>query len=116
MARTTKTKSMSKWLSLLTALMLMLAAFAAMSGGTSYAQNDSRTFTETGKTVKGKFLVYWNEHGGLAQQGLPISEEMQEKSDLNGKTYTVQYFERAVFEGCVATRMARTHRQQHERT
>src|SRR5207248_576370 len=56
------------------------------------------TFPETGKTVSGQFLAYWTGHGGLAQQGFPISDEMQEKSDLNGQTYTVQYFERAVFE------------------
>ncbi|HEX8217616.1 MAG TPA: hypothetical protein VF914_00235 [Chloroflexia bacterium] len=62
------------------------------------AQGDSRTFPETGKTVKGAFLQYWNTHGGLPQQGFPVSEEMQEKSDTDGKTYTVQYFERAVFE------------------
>jgi iron complex transport system substrate-binding protein len=62
------------------------------------AQSDSRTFPETGKTVKGAFLAYWNAHGQLAQQGLPISNEMEDISDLNGKTYTVQYFERAIFE------------------
>jgi hypothetical protein len=62
------------------------------------AQGGSRTFPETGKTVSGQFLDYWNTHGALAQQGFPISNEMQEKSDLNGQTYTVQYFERAVFE------------------
>jgi pimeloyl-ACP methyl ester carboxylesterase len=58
----------------------------------------SQLFTETGKHVGGKFLDYWQRNGGLAQQGYPISEEFQEKSDLDGKTYTVQYFERAVFE------------------
>ena len=91
-------KSTPKWLSIFIALVLMLTALPAAGGPVSYAQGDSRTFTETGKTVKGKFLQYWNEHGGLAQQGLPISDEMQEKSDIDGKTYTVQYFERAVFE------------------
>ncbi len=55
-------------------------------------------FPETGKRVGGKFLDYWKSHGGVAQQGYPISEEFQEKSDLNGQTYLVQYFERAVFE------------------
>jgi hypothetical protein len=55
-------------------------------------------FPETGKRVGGKFLDYWQKNGGLAQQGYPISEEFQEKSDLDGKTYIVQYFERAVFE------------------
>src|SRR5690349_14589761 len=62
------------------------------------AQPSSRTFPETGKTVQGRFLDYWNTHGALAQQGYPISDVMQEKSDTDGKTYTVQYFERAVFE------------------
>ncbi len=55
-------------------------------------------FKETGFTVGGKFLTYWQGHGGLAQQGFPISNEFTEVSDLNGKSYTVQYFERAVFE------------------
>src|SRR5207302_7511108 len=59
---------------------------------------DSHTFPETGHSVSGVFWTYWQQHGGLAQQGYPISEEMQEVSDLNGQTYTVQYFERAVFE------------------
>jgi len=55
-------------------------------------------FKETGKRVGGSFLVYFNEHGGVRQQGLPITDEFQEKSTLDGKTRTVQYFERAVFE------------------
>lgn len=58
----------------------------------------ARTFPETGKTVVGLFADYWNKNGGLAQQGFPISELMSEVSDLDGKRYTVQYFERAVFE------------------
>jgi predicted metalloprotease len=58
----------------------------------------SRLFPETGKRVGGKFLVYWQSHGGLAQQGFPISDEFTEVSELDGKPYTVQYFERAVFE------------------
>jgi hypothetical protein len=55
-------------------------------------------FAETGHRVGGRFLEYWQQNGGLAQQGFPISDEFQEKSDLDGKVYTVQYFERAVFE------------------
>src|SRR5207253_5298917 len=39
----------------------------------------SQTFKETGKTVRGTFFAYWQTHGGLAQQGFPISEEMQER-------------------------------------
>ncbi|MBF6613258.1 MAG: ABC transporter substrate-binding protein [Chloroflexi bacterium] len=88
----------SKWVSILAALMLAALALPAFDGSTSHAQSGSQTFPQTGKTVQGKFLTYWNSHGGLAQQGLPISSEMQEKSETDGKTYTVQYFERAVFE------------------
>ena len=62
------------------------------------ARNASRTFPETGNTVAGAFLQYWTARGGLAQFGYPISSEMKEASDTDGKTYTVQYFERAVFE------------------
>ena len=58
----------------------------------------SRSFPETGKRVGGAFLAYWNEHGGLAQQGYPITDELIEVNSLNGKPYLVQYFERAVFE------------------
>ncbi|MBF6614665.1 MAG: hypothetical protein IVW55_16250 [Chloroflexi bacterium] len=69
-----------------------------VAGPVAQQQTDCQTFKETGKAVCGRFLKYWQEHGGLAQQGFPISGEFQEKSDLNGQTYTVQYFERAVFE------------------
>ena len=58
----------------------------------------SVTFQPTGRSVSGLFLQYWNSHGGLPQQGYPISSAMGEVSGLNGKPYTVQYFKRAVFE------------------
>src|SRR5690242_10654200 len=82
-------------LTIFAVLMLVIPAAGARS---TLAQGDSHTFPETGKTVSGSFLKYWTEHGGLAQQGFPITEQMQEVSDTDGKTYTVQYFERAVFE------------------
>ncbi|HEX8598761.1 MAG TPA: hypothetical protein VF952_09645 [Chloroflexia bacterium] len=85
------------WLSIFILVATLLSLAPAGSSQVS-AQGDSRTFPETGKTVKGAFLQYWNTHGGLPQQGFPISEEMQEVSETDGKTYTVQYFERAVFE------------------
>lgn len=90
-------QSKAKWFAVGAVLLLMFTAFPS-AGSISYAQGSSRTFPETGHTVKGRFLDYWNTHGGLAQQGYPISEEMQEVSDTDGRTYTVQYFERAIFE------------------
>jgi hypothetical protein len=80
----------------LTLLLLVLALGGAARPGA--AQADSRFFPETGHTVQGRFLAYWLAHGGLAQQGYPLSDEMREVSPADQKPYTVQYFERAVFE------------------
>jgi hypothetical protein len=80
------------------ALLCLPAILATSQPGAAYSQAGSRTFPETGKTVTGAFLAYWESNGGLAQQGYPISGEMAEVSDLDGRSYTVQYFERAVFE------------------
>lgn len=49
-------------------------------------------FPETGHTLSGGFLEYWQANGGLRMFGFPISEEMGEGG------LTVQYFERARFE------------------
>jgi hypothetical protein len=62
------------------------------------AQDEVRYFPETGHTLRGRFLDYWNTHGGLAQQGYPLTEEFTETSALDNQPYTVQYFERAVYE------------------
>ncbi|HEX6605558.1 MAG TPA: hypothetical protein VF276_01470 [Chloroflexia bacterium] len=79
-------------------LFILLLVLPAVISWPAAAQDSSRTFPETGQTVSGPFLAYWTAHGGLAQQGYPISEELLEVSDLDGKPYRVQYFERAVFE------------------
>jgi hypothetical protein len=54
-------------------------------------------FTETGHNVSGDFWAYWNDHGGLAQFGYPLTEEIGAALE-DGKQYRVQYFERARFE------------------
>ncbi|MDQ6695312.1 MAG: hypothetical protein M3014_12990 [Chloroflexota bacterium] len=78
-------------------MMVGWGAYSSMAQGTS-AQAGCQSFPQTGHKICGKFLDYWTGHGGLAQQGYPLSEEFTETSLLNGKPYTVQYFERAVFE------------------
>jgi hypothetical protein len=62
------------------------------------AGEDVLFFPETKHTLRGNFRNYWEKHGGLAQFGYPLSEEFEEKSALDGKTYVVQYFERNRFE------------------
>ena len=80
------------------ALATLIVGVVGLAPQGSAQEGDSRYFPETKQTVKGWFWRYWQEHGGLAQQGYPLSGEMQERSDLDGKMYVVQYFERAVFE------------------
>jgi uncharacterized protein YkwD len=59
-------------------------------------------FFQTGQKLCGRFLEFWQSHGGLAQQGLPISgmfEEANQPTPLgDGQTHQVQYFERGRFE------------------
>ncbi len=55
-------------------------------------------FPETGQTLCGRFLAYWQANGDLRQQGYPLTGVFMEQSATNGKPYLVQYFERAVFE------------------
>ena len=54
-------------------------------------------FRETGHNVTPDFFTYWQANGGLNQFGYPLTEEFSQQL-ADGKTYTVQYFERARFE------------------
>jgi hypothetical protein len=55
-------------------------------------------FTETQHTLTGPFLQFWKQGGGLPVFGFPISEPIVEKNADDGKSYTVQYFERTRLE------------------
>ena len=59
---------------------------------------DTLYFPQVQHQMATPFLQYWQQHGGLAQFGFPISEPILEQSDVDGKTYLVQYLERARFE------------------
>jgi hypothetical protein len=50
-------------------------------------------FLQTGHNMN-LFQDWWQKKGGLGVFGYPLSEELQEKNAADGKTYTVQYFER----------------------
>ncbi|GAB4432116.1 MAG: hypothetical protein OHK0015_19250 [Chloroflexi bacterium OHK40] len=53
-------------------------------------------FPETGHQVCGAFAAYWRANGGLERFGLPVTGEFT--TELEGRPYTVQYFERRRFE------------------
>jgi hypothetical protein len=77
--------------------LIILLALGGGAGPQAAAQPASRFFPETGHSVAGRFFQYWETHGGLDQQGYPLSDELTER-DAEGQPRTVQYFERAVFE------------------
>ncbi|MGI8586688.1 MAG: hypothetical protein ACR2M0_03245 [Chloroflexia bacterium] len=81
--------------------LLMLTLGLMLLAGSEWsvvAQPGSRFFPQTNHGVRGAFLAYWDAHGGLARFGYPVSDEMSETPTPGGLVYTVQYFQRAVFE------------------
>ncbi len=56
-----------------------------------------RYFPDTGHTLRGAFLTFWNRRGAERIFGQPISEEFQEQL-TDGRWHTVQYFQRSRFE------------------
>ncbi|MEI7555673.1 hypothetical protein [Candidatus Chlorohelix sp.] len=54
-------------------------------------------FPETGHYLGFGFKGYWQQHGGLSIFGYPVSEAFSE-AGTDGKSYVVQYFQRARFE------------------
>jgi spore germination protein YaaH len=59
---------------------------------------DTLYFPQVEHTLSGAFLQYWQQDGGIRQFGYPISEPVLEQSTVDGKTYVVQYTERARLE------------------
>lgn len=59
-------------------------------------------FPETGHSLGGQFLAYWQANGGLAQFGYPVTEEFAEDLREVGpgapRMHRVQYFERVRLE------------------
>ena len=58
---------------------------------------DALYFAETGHNLRAGFRAFWEANGGLAQFGYPLTEEFTETLE-DGKSYAVQYFERARME------------------
>ena len=79
-------------------LSLVAAGGARPAAAAGECASGNQYFPETKKCVNKTFYAYWQSHGGLAQQGLPITDEFDEISAIDGKVYLVQYFERARFE------------------
>src|SRR4029078_6880166 len=51
-------------------------------------------FPETNQCISGRFRQYWEQNGGLAVFGYPISSAHEERNADTGKSYLTQWFER----------------------
>ncbi len=78
------------------ALVALMLSMMAMPATQSAAQSSGSTMN--GHAVAADFLSYWNAHGGLSINGLPITDEHPEVSLTNGQSYPTQWFERARYE------------------
>jgi hypothetical protein len=74
------------------AALLALLLALTLIGTRPAAAQASGCFPETGFCIGGRFGQYWQQNGGLAVFGYPLSNELSE----GGRT--VQYFERQRFE------------------
>jgi hypothetical protein len=76
-------------------MLLVLSFFSSLflSNANAQAGREKQFFPETNHSVEGQFLTYWNNNGGLAQYGYPITDAYL---TTNGRL--TQVFERAIFE------------------
>jgi hypothetical protein len=74
---------------------LMLLAALVLAFGLQPAQRThaaQRCFSETHQCIDGRIREFWEQNGGLPVFGFPIGGE--EQRTVDGKTFTVQRFER----------------------
>lgn len=62
------------------------------------AQTGERCFRETNQCISGRFRQYWEQNGGLAVFGFPVTAAQNERNRDTGQTYLTQWFERNRFE------------------
>src|SRR5687768_17507050 len=93
---------MKRALNIMATAIALIFAFAIagvqLAPAATMAQAGDHFFSETGHNVPAIFYGYWLSHGGLEQQGYPITDAKMEKNSVDGKEYLTQYFERARFE------------------
>jgi hypothetical protein len=73
-------------------------ALLTAGGWAEPAPAEVRTFPETGRSLSGSFLRFWEQNGGLPLFGYPITDAAAETLADSGAATTVQYTERQRFE------------------
>ncbi|HEX2910751.1 MAG TPA: hypothetical protein VH186_08090 [Chloroflexia bacterium] len=79
-------------------LLTLLSLSLFLTATPAQAATNSVFFSPTGYAVSGRFLDYWQGHGGLPVFGYPITGAYYETDPISGKAYLTQWFERNRFE------------------
>ena len=77
---------------------LIFVVVAAAPGRSAHAQAAEQCFPETQQCLSGRFRDYWQQSGGLAVFGFPITAAENAPSRETGQTYLTQWLERNRFE------------------
>ncbi|HEY1013136.1 MAG TPA: hypothetical protein VGE07_10565 [Herpetosiphonaceae bacterium] len=83
------------WLARVWMLLSVVAVFPPAHAAHAQAE---RCFPETSHCISGRFRAYWEQHGGLAVFGYPISPDYQQLNRDTNQRYLTQWFERTRFE------------------
>jgi hypothetical protein len=73
-------------------LLVLMALLTSFSVVPVSAQGDQRCFAETSYCIGGRIRSFWEQNGGLAVFGLPITPQRAET--IEGQSIQVQWFER----------------------
>lgn len=71
---------------------LLFGLLAVLQPVLMIAQEERRCFPETGLCIAGRIRAYWEQNGGLAVFGYPITPQQEERTE--GLVRQVQWFER----------------------
>jgi hypothetical protein len=82
----------------LAAISLMLMALVGIPSASPAHAATERCFAETKQCISGRFKDYWEQNGGLAVFGFPLTPAKHERNPDTGKSYLTQWFERNRFE------------------
>lgn len=77
---------------------LLAALFPWAAASSPALAQDQTCFPETNQCLSGRFREFWQQNGGLAVFGYPITPARNEVNADNGQSYLTQWFERNRFE------------------
>ena len=85
------------WHVALLATLMLLSLLSIPAPRAVHAQSE-RCFPQTNQCISGRFRDYWEQNGGLAVFGYPVSAARDERNRDTGKMHLTQWFERNRFE------------------